>query len=421
MLSSCRKDEIFEPTVSEPDVPAPENVDERLINGSVYDDSFNPVANIVVALYDDKVLVEEAQTTEDGAFYFIVDDLNDYLLYINSSEYQTVLTNANASLNDNEVLINLIPNEGIDTGWNINSYDWVSIQGVIKNVDGSATSNSIIKFVDVSGIFSNYATTDGDGFFNSTIPANIIILPYFDQQCSFPIEYDYILTDRDIITDDIIIYDINTPTYIQGAVTDCNGNPVASGEITFYSNSNFFGVPLQEDKLGTTLLDDGGFEIYIDNTCSQILYYEAIDNNTNDLVFGEIEVRDSIDLNLEICDLMYEGGLVSLNINNDEYTLESHFAFQYHNRIDIFGSDQENNLYVDFKSTMSEGTFDVRRISIQVNDKYYYDYERDLQIVISEYPSVNQGSLKGSIQGDIYDESFNKVPFDLQFDLPLSK
>lgn len=420
-FTSCRKDEIFDPIDSDPQLPPPENVDNNLISGIINDDTFNPLSDVTVQLYDGNVLIDEKQTLSDGTFYFIVDEIKDYLVYVSSLEYQDILTSVNPSDINNEVIVSLQLGDGLDVNWDINSYDWISVEGKVLNSDGSPSINTTVLLIDFGGDFINYTTTNSQGYYKSTIPSDKFIYVFVDEVCGTGFNNDIVISDEDIILGDIIIEnEIGTIT-LSGNIVDCDNNPILSGEIIFYGESDILiGIP-QSNVLQAADINDGFYEIELDIACSSHIYYEAIDHGTNTLVYGEVyQIADITMENVQICDTLNEGGTVDLNINNLNFTLEDHYAFEYNNYVSVFSFDEYDYVQFEFQTNMVEGTYDIEQLIMRIDEEVYHSSGIELKVTVSSYPEDSRDNIIGHIEGEIYHAlTQQKRPFTIDFDIPI--
>ncbi len=420
-LSSCRKDEIFEPIDSEIEIPSPENVDDNLINGTINDDAFRPLSDVTVQLYDSNILIEETQTTSDGSFYFIVDEIKDYILYVESPLYENLITSVNPSNDNNDIKINLQPNIGSVSTWDIDSYDWISIEGKVFNDDGSPSVNTTILFADFPGEFFNYTTTNTAGYYKSTIPADVYILLYIEQACSTGSENEFIFSDRDVLMDDVILNNQLAAVVLSGFVRDCNNDPITSGEITFYDDSYFLGESLLSNVLQVAPIVDGAFSTEIYNVCDSPIHFEAIDIMSLESIYGEINQIDSSVIleELVICNASNSDGFITVEINSEMYSLEDYFAFQNENFINVYGFNISDFIKFDFDADMVEAVYPLEQLVMHLGDEVYHSSGLSLDVTITEYPQSNQGNIVGHIEGQIRNTNMQLVSFALQFDIPL--
>ncbi len=421
IFSSCRKDEIFDTVDSEIEIPQPENIDNNLINGTINDDAFNPLSDVTVMLYSDNVLIEETKTSTDGKFYFIIDEIKEYLIYIESDTYQQVLTSVNPSENINDITVNLQLDTGGDIGWDVSSYEWISVEGRILNDDGTPSAFTNILFIDFAGVFFNYITTDNEGYYRSIIPADVYIFFVVEQECNSEFANDYILANDDVVLDDIILINEVGTTSISGNVVDCNNVPIVSGEITFYEESNFPGDTTQNIILATALISNGVFQTDVHNICSAQIYYIAVAYQSGDQVYGEIyDLNNLVIEEIEICNSFDEGGTINVTIDNIMSTMDGQFAFENYDRISVFKFMGGDSAIFEFESNRTEGTYNIDQLFIQIGEKIFSPFDIQLEVSITEYPQSNQENLVGQIEGEIYDLSDQqKLPFTLDFNIPL--
>lgn len=251
------------------------------VQGVVKDLQGNPVENALVKIYDEEGNeVAQVRTDKNGKYIIEVDEKGDYEVVATIPGYgdKRQISIGEDWDNDNQIDMTLEP--------------MLTVQGVVKNEDGSIAANVDIELRNADEEIIFKGKTDENGYYQFPLEEDHTYTAYAsDGNLSGE---DTFTTDENYDPEEDTDIVLTSGAFVEGVVLDEKGNPLAGAEVKLFDDEG--------NLISTTMTDENGeyhFNLKNDENYQLIAQTEGYEGVEHIYTGENYNSDDQLNLNLE--------------------------------------------------------------------------------------------------------------------------